>query len=271
MDNLDRPFAGKMCSRPRCHLAGVVQPLDAFHRQSSSPDGHRSICKECRKGHSSKNKCDCGNLKGVDSARCAQCHNPAKSGVCAVPSCSREDLRGRDGYCDKHYQRWLKYGDPIAVVFHRHGCDCPLCGDIPADQKRCIRCGVVKCRSEFRKGPQADGLISHCALCDWDAQLRRYYQITLEEYNAKLAAQGGGCAICGKTREQQGGRALSVDHSHNCPAGHGAEKGCPSCVRGILCSACNTLHGFYGDGSIDRIMAHLAYAIQYGVLLELNL
>jgi len=49
-----------------------------------------------------------------------------------------------------------------------------------------------------------------------DASLRRNYGITLEEYEAMLAAQGGGCAICGSVAKQ---RRLHTDHDHKVPKG----------------------------------------------------
>jgi hypothetical protein len=48
----------------------------------------------------------------------------------------------------------------------------------------------------------------------------------LEIYEATLAAQGGGCAICGESCPT--GRVLAVDHDHVTGA-----------VRGLLCAPCN--------------------------------
>jgi hypothetical protein len=44
-----------------------------------------------------------------------------------------------------------------------------------------------------------------------DSRLRKKYGITLEEYNAMLAEQGGGCAGCGGVGKT---RSLHVDHDH---------------------------------------------------------
>lgn len=60
-----------------------------------------------------------------------------------------------------------------------------------------------------------------------DSYLRRTYGLGLEDYNRILEDQGGGCAVCGKTPEEEG-RNLAVDHDHDTGA-----------VRGILCTACN--------------------------------
>lgn len=54
---------------------------------------------------------------------------------------------------------------------------------------------------------------------------RTRYGITIAQYDAKLADQGGVCAICGKPPKRA---RLHVDHNHK--TGH---------VRGILCAACN--------------------------------
>lgn len=60
-----------------------------------------------------------------------------------------------------------------------------------------------------------------------DAYLRRVYGITEEDYENILLNQGGGCGICGKTKEQEG-KHLAVDHDH-----------VTRLVRGILCGYCN--------------------------------
>jgi hypothetical protein len=69
----------------------------------------------------------------------------------------------------------------------------------------------------------------------WSLWLR--FHITLEEYNAKLAAQGGRCAIC---RKLPGRMRLHVDHDHRCCPGR---KGCGRCNRDLLCFTCNGLVG----------------------------
>ena len=61
-----------------------------------------------------------------------------------------------------------------------------------------------------------------------DKRLQREYGITLKEYNAILAHQGGKCAICKRPTTDFRTR-LAVDHSHNEP----------SLVRGLVCWRCN--------------------------------
>ena len=72
-------------------------------------------------------------------------------------------------------------------------------------------------------------------------RLREAYGITADQYDLMLAAQGGGCAICGVTPEHFK-LAMPVDHDHACCPGR---KSCGQCVRGILCPFCNNALGGY--------------------------
>ena len=78
--------------------------------------------------------------------------------------------------------------------------------------------------------------------------LREKYGITPEQYDEMLAAQGGGCAICGRTesgRSQSG--HLLVDHD--------AQTGQ---VRGLLCHPCNVSLGHFRDDP-DLLVAAAMY------------
>jgi len=93
------------------------------------------------------------------------------------------------------------------------------------------------------------------AVCKWqrenperlrERQLKHLYGITLAEYNEMLEAQGGVCAICGKTPEANG-RRLSVDHDHEINKN-----------RGLLCRRCNL-----GLGNFEDDLELLVIAISY--------
>lgn len=73
------------------------------------------------------------------------------------------------------------------------------------------------------------------------------YGITPEDHTALLWLQGGACAICQKARGVR--RALAVDHDHDQARldGHDEDKGCPRCVRGLLCKRCNRILGELRD------------------------
>lgn len=78
-------------------------------------------------------------------------------------------------------------------------------------------------------------------------RLRKQYGMTLEEYHALIAKQGGGCAIC---REE-----LSSDfqvHTDHC---HQSGK-----VRGVLCQKCNLGLGHFRDDT-KLLRAAIGYLI----------
>jgi hypothetical protein len=67
--------------------------------------------------------------------------------------------------------------------------------------------------------------------------LRRYYKMTPERYAEMHAAQGGKCAVCGRTTAEAGGHPhLSVDHCHRTGQ-----------IRALLCHPCNAAMGNAGD------------------------
>lgn len=63
----------------------------------------------------------------------------------------------------------------------------------------------------------------------------RNYGLTLDNYNALLQKQEGGCAVCKKVPSptKTGRSGLHVDHDH-----------VTGKVRGLLCSRCNTFMGY---------------------------
>lgn len=79
------------------------------------------------------------------------------------------------------------------------------------------------------------------------AQLKRRYGITLEQYDTMLAAQGGHCALCDRTPEQEKYKHLNVDHCH-----------ATGKIRGLLCTPHNHALGQLGDDE-----AGLLRAIEY--------
>jgi len=136
--------------------------------------------------------------------------------------------------------------------------------------KTCNRCGQTKPLDNFSRDKRyRDGRRSDCKECRRDCvrnwrranpdraralNLKHKYGITADEYAAKLREQGGGCAICGKTPEQNG-KGLAVDHDHSCCPG---ARSCGKCVRGLLCDTCNRGIGNFKD-STELLHAAGAY------------
>lgn len=65
--------------------------------------------------------------------------------------------------------------------------------------------------------------------------LRKNYGITIEQYDAMYAAQGGRCKICA-TSAPRGRGGFHVDHCHS-----------GNYVRGLLCAECNMMLGLAKD------------------------
>lgn len=119
-------------------------------------------------------------------------------------------------------------------------------------KRQCARCEAIFDLIEFGRYKNG-GLNPACKACVAARKRGRYtpaerrahtlwyhYRLTVDEYNAMLAAQGGGCAICGVT-EPPGKGQFAVDHDHRCCPGLGS---CGACVRGLLCTRCNPMIGF---------------------------
>ncbi len=91
--------------------------------------------------------------------------------------------------------------------------------------------------------------------------LRRYYKISVEEYDAMLAAQGGVCAICRNPETAlnsatQKPRALAVDHDHKTGR-----------VRGLLHLGCNQGLGLFNDDPA-LLRAAIAYLESHAALAD---
>lgn len=115
------------------------------------------------------------------------------------------------------------------------------CKDCPPDSKRPTPFPGPRCATHHRIRAATVKAAAHAR------RLSQVYSITAEFYEALLALQGGTCAVCQRATGAK--RRLAVDHDHNQARldGHDPEKGCMSCVRGLLCKSCNRTLGFYRD------------------------
>lgn len=132
----------------------------------------------------------------------------------------------------------------------------------PTPGKVCIDCiaeGVKTKRSAPHPGPRCT---THHNAKRRDRRLARKikhventYGLTEEQYDALYVFQGGRCALCPRTGTS--GKRLAVDHDHHQAMldGHAPDKGCPNCVRGLVCSTCND------------VLAHARSNPLYGLLL----
>lgn len=91
----------------------------------------------------------------------------------------------------------------------------------------------------------------------WKARHRREIRLrrkglTVEQYDAMVATQGGRCAICGRIPPYE----LVPDHDHSCCP---TELSCGWCIRGLLCHGCNAGIGYLGDTAeaVERATEYL--------------
>ena len=173
---------------------------------------------------------------------------------CAVDGCVAV-VFGR-GWCTKHYNRWLRHGDPLTTTRTP-----PIKPD--AVEKHCPRCGNIKPLDQFGKRPsgkpkgyckpcEARYQDGHAATVDgreqrrvararWNDNNHEYflmyrYGITKVDYDRMLADQGGRCAVCGVDKPGGKAKVWCVDHCHD-----------SNDVRGLLCGPCNRGLGQFKD------------------------
>lgn len=265
--------AGTECTA--CGRSKLEEPDEFRVRRRRNRDTMYHLCRPCE----------------VEQRQAGIARRQAEAPECSVAGCSRKAWSR--GWCNAHYSRWLKTGTVGTPTFRRRGdgtetCDFPGCGrphlskglcaghynqawagtplrpirtapDTTArdehGRKCCTACGNWLPEDAFYvRAASADGLSPACKRCARSCQLQRDFGLTLNEYEEILEAQNGGCAVCGRS-EEENGRMLAVDHDHTCCPDRMT---CGKCRRGLLCIRCNLHLGAVGD-NVAHIEAMAAY------------
>lgn len=81
----------------------------------------------------------------------------------------------------------------------------------------------------------------------------RRFSLTRADYQRMLNEQYGRCAICFNPPSEK--RRLSIDHDHACCSKDSTS--CGECVRGLLCTPCNTSLGIIESGFAEWAAEYL--------------
>jgi len=127
-------------------------------------------------------------------------------------------------------------GKPVAKVCAVCGVDFIAYGFGKGKRRYCSeRCYKDARRNQGRDlyYKDTDRSLAKARRSNLKARLKRF-GLTVEDYQSMLAAQAGGCAICGG--QCKTGRILAIDHDH-----------VTGRVRGLLCGNCNKGIGQFED------------------------
>lgn len=174
-------------------------------------------------------------------------HDPIRCDHCGAEFVPKQVKPGQRRYCSsacKSAANWER-------THPRPQRACPICGADVTDRRRDIVYCSRACASEQRRrdGRRAAASRRH--------RLTRY-GLTEEAFDALLATQGGGCAICGSPDPRTHHGRWHVDHDHACCPSSSDKPTCGQCVRGLLCGPCNTGLGHFEDDP-DRLESAARY------------
>lgn len=168
--------------------------------------------------------------------------NGSQSGECAW--CDRPS-RAR-GLCDLHYRRFMN--PPKMGACSREGCEKRTERDYcyqHTKHPRVVReggCVVPGCKNRYR---------SYVAnVCKTHRATAGRMGLAVDEFLEIKTGQS--CGACGSEER------LHVDHLHAHHPGEKRDRMCRECIRGVLCSNCNTALGLLGE-SPKKIIGLLNY------------
>lgn len=162
------------------------------------------------------------------------------------PQCTFEGCKNRSipkriaGLCRGHRDQ-KKAGKELRPLRYR------ALSRVSSDGVWCPFCDHWLDRDDFYPAAHSViGLQSRCKTCyaigGREAALKSKYNLTLADYDRLLDAQNNTCAVCGA--DSPGGvGSWHVDHDHACCP----KRSCGKCVRGLLCTKCNTGLGMFND------------------------
>lgn len=259
-----RAKQAEVCEREDCESPGFMRGLCLKHyREVQKAERGPCSVEGCEEPWTAHGLC---TVHYHRFQRTGSTDAPPETGrPCSVDGC--EERTRANQMCAKHYSYWRRHGVPEPPPK-------PEKVWLPCTAEECAELATRKngmCNLHYRKaiaGTKPMCSEEGCSnrarrmrggFCDKHGtslarQLKTRYNMTVPQYRAMLAAQGGGCAICG-SRPSGRVKRLAVDHDHGCCPG---ELSCGKCVRGLLCNSCNRLLGMALDDP-GRLRAAIAY------------
>lgn len=145
---------------------------------------------------------------------------------------------------------------------------CQFCGrelpieEFPDRSKRSWKCR--DCRADYmRKWREAnpDKLQPLSYYRDYNQRVGRFqkYGMTRERFEEIWRDQFGCCAICQQPFVDAS--KVAIDHDHSCCPDR--KRSCGRCVRGLLCSNCNTAIGLLQEDAV-RLQEAVDYLERWG-------
>lgn len=209
----------------KCSKCKEEKQFSEFHKKSVSKDGLRSSCKDCTNESNRKsfNKSD-RKSKTEEIFREKESNSPPGYKYCRK--------------CDEYKK---------IDLFYKHS----KCND--GVRPHCIEChsknGSLRYEEEYKNTEKL-------RVRARGEHLFRQFKITIDQYDKILISQNFCCAIC-KRHQSCFTKQFSVDHDHNCCTG---KTSCGKCIRGLLCTGCNTGLGLLGDNkdSLQNAVEYLS-------------
>lgn len=160
--------------------------------------------------------------------------------------------------CDEQMRPQTKKSSNL-VAHEKHGL-CRRCANRKGPKTSydslgqvCFKCKVYKTYENFTRNSEClSGYNTTCKQC----KVLWIHGITRETFDQILSEQDGLCAICKRSFKEFPG-SWHIDHDHAC-CGVKGKKACGTCIRGILCSGCNT-----GIGMLQDSLEVLKSAYEY--------
>lgn len=125
------------------------------------------------------------------------------------------------------------------------GCDNVIVPAVKGTPRRyCGSCTKDRQLEASRRHRQKLGA-AHFSAASRRSLLKRKWGISAEEFDRILESQDGRCAICASP-EAGGAGGWHIDHDHGCCP---PKSSCGNCIRGLLCTRCNTGLGLFRDSA----------------------